>query len=92
LSYGAAVTTSRSEEWARPNGDLIATRLDETVYVQVATTIAASEETRRREYAPLEAINDNFPKYVVTLDPTAGDNSGGIRHLRIPEFLLADTY
>ncbi|GAB3761663.1 hypothetical protein BKA15_006258 [Microlunatus parietis] len=72
--------------------DFVATRRDETLYVQVAATIAASAATRQREYAPLAAIPDNHPKYVVTLDPLAGDRTGGIIHQRIPDFLLADTY
>jgi hypothetical protein len=29
---------------------------------------------------------------VLSLDPLSGDKSGGIHHLRIPDFLLADTY
>jgi uncharacterized protein len=69
-----------------------ARRQEDTIYIQVATTIAASAETRRREYAPLEAIADNHPKYVITLDPLAGDNTGGIHHLPIHDFLLSDTY
>lgn len=72
--------------------DFVATRRDERLYVQVATTIAASSETRRREYASLEAIADNYPKYVLTLDPLAGDRTGGIHHLRISDFLLAGNY
>jgi uncharacterized protein len=72
--------------------DFAARRQEDTVYIQVATTIAASAETRRREYAPLEAITDNYPKYVITLDPLAGDNTGGIHHLPIHDFLLSDTY
>jgi uncharacterized protein len=72
--------------------DFVARRREDTVYVQVATTIAASAETRRREYAPLEAIADNYPKYVLSLDPLAGDRSGGIHHLKIPDFLLLDAY
>lgn len=72
--------------------DFVARRQDEVVYVQVAVTIAASEETRRREYASLRAVADNYPKYVVTLDPVAGDRTDGIRHLRVPDFLLLDTF
>jgi uncharacterized protein len=72
--------------------DFVATRRDERLYVQVATTIATSPETRRREYASLEAIADNYPKYVLTLDPLAGDRTGGIHHQRISDFLLADSY
>lgn len=72
--------------------DFVATRQENKLYIQVATTIAASAETRRREYAPLRSIADNHPKYVLTLDPLAGDNTDGIHHLRLPEFLLSDTY
>lgn len=36
------------------------------VYIQVALTIMNSRQTEDREYAPLEAIGDNYPKYVVT--------------------------
>ncbi|MCL2593921.1 MAG: ATP-binding protein [Promicromonosporaceae bacterium] len=72
--------------------DFVATRREERLYVQVAVTIADSAETRRREYASLAAIADNYPKYVVTLDPLAGDNAEGIYHLRLPDFLLADDY
>ncbi len=72
--------------------DFAARRQEDIIYIQVATTIAASAETRRREYAPLEAITDNYPKYVLTLDPLAGDNTGGIHRLPIYDFLLSDAY
>jgi predicted AAA+ superfamily ATPase len=72
--------------------DFVATRRDERIYVQVATTIAASDQTREREYAPLRAIADNYPKFVVTLDPGAGDFSDGIRHMSMPDFLLCGDY
>lgn len=69
--------------------DFVARRADDVVYIQVAATIAA-EETRRREHRPLESIADNHPKYLLTLDPLAGGNTDGIKHRRIPEFLLTD--
>lgn len=31
-------------------------------------TILANKETEDREYRALEAIRDNYPKYVLTLD------------------------
>ena len=55
-------------------------------YVQVSMTIMASKETEDREYAPLESIHDNFPKYVLTRnDPIQKRN--GIVHRNIPEFM-----
>ncbi len=65
---------------------------EDTIYVQVATTIAASAETRRREYAPLEAVADSYPKYVLSLDPIAGERSAGIYHMRIPDPARATAY
>jgi predicted AAA+ superfamily ATPase len=72
--------------------DFVADRHSERIYVQVSVTVLASPETRRREYAPLEQIRDSYPKYVLTLDPAAGDTTGGIRHQRIPDFLLDNTF
>ncbi|MFZ2243035.1 MAG: ATP-binding protein [Gordonia amarae] len=72
--------------------DFVATRREDVLYVQVATTVGLSPGTRRREYAPLEAIDDNYPKLVLTLDPLAGDSTRGIRHHRIPDFLLSEQF
>lgn len=88
---GYDVTVGRVGRVGATEVDFVATRLDEKIYVQVATTIAAPE-TRRREYASLEAIPDNHPKYVVSLDPGAGDRTGGIRHQWIPDFLCSQEW
>lgn len=69
--------------------DFVARRQQDVRYFQIATTIAA-EETRRREFGALERVPDNHPKYVLTLDPIAAGNERGIRHMRIPEFLLLE--
>lgn len=55
-------------------------------YAQVCMTMMASRETEDREYAPLEAIRDNYPKYVLTRnDPIQSRN--GILHRNLPEFM-----
>ncbi|WP_210604249.1 ATP-binding protein [Brevibacterium oceani] len=69
--------------------DFVGRRAEDVVYIQVAATIA-SEETYRREHGSLQAIADNHPKYVLTLDPITGGNDNGIRHRKIADFLLAD--
>lgn len=61
------------------------------MYVQVATT-ALDPETLRRELSPLRDTGDDFPKYLVTLDTIQPDDFNGIRHLQIPNFLLADKW
>jgi predicted AAA+ superfamily ATPase len=59
---------------------------DDYSYVQVCMTMMASRETEDREYAPLEKIRDNYPKYVLTRnDPI--QNRNGILHRNIPEFM-----
>ena len=46
----------------------------------------ASEATIGREFGALEAIGDNYPKYVISMDPVvAGRN--GITHVRLIDFL-----
>lgn len=57
-------------------------------YVQVAYTIGESKATEDREYAPLEMIKDNYPKFVLTTDYLLQKRSG-IRHLNLLEFMRA---
>ena len=37
------------------------------------------EKTRDRELKPLKAIDDNYPKYVLTMDETIFDDYAGIK-------------
>lgn len=68
--------------------DFVATKEDRRIYVQV-TYLLASEDTIKREFGNLAAIKDNYPKYVVSLDPISGGFSEypGIEHVKLREFL-----
>ena len=55
-------------------------------YIQVAYTILLSRETEDREYRALEAIRDNYPKYVVTTDYLL-QKRNGILHVNLMDFL-----
>ena len=55
-------------------------------YVQVSYTIAASRETEEREYRSLEAIRDNYKKYLLTTDYLLQKRSG-IIHTNLIEFM-----
>ncbi len=55
-------------------------------YIQVAYTILESRATENREYAPLEHIKDNYPKYVATTDYLL-QNRNGIKHINLLEFM-----
>lgn len=69
--------------------DFVATKDDKVVYVQ-ATYLLASEETIRREFGNLMEIKDNYPKYVVSMDPVSGNLTEypGIQHLHLRQFLM----
>jgi hypothetical protein len=71
--------------------DFVATRGEQTLYIQ-ATYLLGSEETVQREFGNLSDVKDNYPKYVVSMDPVGGDLAEypGIHHLRLREFLLKE--
>ena len=61
--------------------DFVAELSDRTIYIQVAYMLV-DEEVIKREYAPLQAIDDNYEKFVVSLDDIALPSRGGIRNLQ----------
>ena len=68
--------------------DFIARKNNEYCYAQVAMTIA-NRETEDREYASLEQIRDNYPKYLFTLDSLL-QHRNGIIHKNLSEFMRKD--
>lgn len=66
--------------------DFIARRGDSVEYYQV-TYLMADEHTREREFAPLLAIPDNYPKYVLSMDDFSMSQSG-IRAVNVVDWLL----
>ena len=67
--------------------DFVCTRTNERVYVQVAYLVA-SPQTEEREFGCLENINDNYPKYVISMTPfVKRSDRGGITHIGLREFL-----
>ena len=64
---------------AKPDG--------QRIYVQ-ASYIIADMATREREFGNLRAINDNYPKYVISMTPLLTRNDdNGITHLHLRKFL-----
>ncbi|MCL2588087.1 MAG: ATP-binding protein [Oscillospiraceae bacterium] len=58
-------------------------------YYQVAyTVIDPNGETLRRELAPLEAISDHNPKYLLTMDHTPLTSHNGIKQINVLDWLL----
>lgn len=68
--------------------DFIATKAAKRIYVQVAYLLA-SDDTVKREFGNLVAIKDNYPKFVVSMDPVGGGFSEypGIEHVHLRDFL-----
>lgn len=57
------------------------------VYVQ-ASYIIADDATREREFGNLQAVKDNYPKYVISMTPLVDrQDSDGITHLSLRRFL-----
>lgn len=69
--------------------DFIGILRDEKLYIQV-TYLLATPETIEREFYPLKNINDNYPKYVLSMDNLERYNIDGIIRERIIDFLLND--
>jgi hypothetical protein len=69
--------------------DFVAEKKGEKLYIQV-TFRMDSEKTVNREFEPLLAIKDHYPKYVISMDEHFRDNIEGIKHLSLYEFMVAD--
>ena len=83
LGYEVFVGQLQSSEidfvCTKPNG--------EKIYVQVSYLIV-NEETRKREFGNLMRIQDNYPKYVVSMTPLITNNDyEGIKHIHLRNFL-----
>ena len=99
INYGPAIenviyTYARSHGYAASVGrigtlecDFILRNGDSRyAYVQACMTMMNERRTEDREYAPLEKIRDNYPKYILTRnDPIQQRN--GIIHRNLPEFM-----
>ncbi len=67
--------------------DFVAEKDSERLYIQVCYLLA-SPETENREFLSLEKIDDNYPKYVLSMDKHWGSGRNGIIRRHIYDFLL----
>lgn len=67
--------------------DFIATKTDDKLYVQVTESMV-SEEVRKRELTPLQRINDNYEKIVLSLDTGIDASYEGIKSINLIEWLI----
>ena len=71
--------------------DFIAERKGTKIYIQV-TYKMVEPQTIEREFGVFKSINDNYPKYIVSMDEFWNDNIEGINHIHIADFLLLKDY
>jgi len=69
--------------------DFIAEKQAEKIYIQVTYKLD-SEQTVEREFSNLLEIDDQYPKYVVSMDDFWKDTIDGVQHMHISDFLLSD--
>lgn len=70
--------------------DFVATKPNRKIYIQVAFSIP-NEETKEREFGAFSIINDNYPKYVISLDKLNYEYNG-IKHVNLIDFLLDEDF
>ncbi len=70
--------------------DFVAQNQKRTIYCQVAAT-ARDENTLLRELKPLQKINDNYPKVILTLDDDPEADYNGIRRINALDWLIRNT-
>lgn len=69
--------------------DFIVQKNKKKFYIQAAYLLE-KQETIEREFGAYDVITDNYPKYVISLDPITSDREG-IKHLNLIDFLLDET-
>ena len=67
--------------------DFIAQKLNERIYIQVCYMLT-DEKVRNREIRPFYKINDNYPKYLLTMDSIPESSEEGILRRYIPNWLM----
>ena len=74
--------------------DFVAKNSENTFYYQVALTTreatAGHSIILERELAPLKKIDDNYPKYILTLDDDLDADFDGIKKINVLDWLLED--
>ncbi len=70
--------------------DFIANKDGDKKYIQVSYLLA-DDKVIQREFGELKIIEDNFPKYVITLDKTDFSQEG-IIHKNIIDFLISEDF
>lgn len=70
--------------------DFVAIKNGEIEYYQVCLSLL-NEEVLKREVKSLKMINDNYPKYIISMDKVGTNyNIDGIKHINLVDWLIKD--
>ena len=68
--------------------DFVAMNSNGNLYIQASATVRDSS-TFNREIKPLQSIDDNYPKLILTLDEDPAADYDGIKRINVLEWLLS---
>jgi len=71
--------------------DFIATKGNITKYIQVSYKLGNNQNTIEREFDAFNEINDNYPRYVISMDDE-NYSRNGIKHLNAIKFLTSKDF
>lgn len=71
--------------------NFIAEKMGRKIYVQVAYKLE-NNQTIDREFLNLLNVNDQYPKFLVTMDEFWKESVKGVQHFHISDFLLSKSY
>lgn len=69
--------------------DFIAMKADDKIYIQVTESMT-SEDVRKRELTPLQKINDNYEKIVLSLNTGMDSSYEGIKSINLIDWLISE--
>ncbi|NTW33153.1 MAG: ATP-binding protein [Bacteroidetes bacterium] len=67
--------------------DFVFEKNQKRIYIQVAYLIS-DQKVYEREFGNLKLVDDNYPKYVVSMDAINLGDDKGITHIKLEDFLL----
>lgn len=70
--------------------DFIASKNKDIKYIQACYDLS-NEETRNREFNAFNNINDNYPRYVISVNKE-DYSKNGVKHVNIFDFLMDDNF
>lgn len=84
LHLGYKIYVGQLSSW---EVDFVAEKDGRMVYIQVCY-LFSEESTVQREFGNLLKIENNYPKYVVTMDEFSSGNYNGIEQIHLKDFLM----